>query len=226
MIQSRFDYQTLNRVSDSGTRRYQTPTGNLPSVTTILSATKSAESRQALAAWRTRLGEAQAQAVTTEAANRGTRMHRWLENYVTQGELGQPGSNPFSQQSWRMAQALVEGLLKPNLGTVWGSEVSLYYPELYAGTTDLVADWQGELSILDFKQTNRPKKTQYISDYFTQLAAYQLAHDCLYGTQIRQAVILMCDPNCEIQCWVIRDQELENWAQCWTQRVAQYFSIT
>ena len=169
LLIEKYNYTKLTRDESTGKRLYATPEGHkVPSVTTILDKTKPAESRIALANWRKAVGEKKAQEITTEAANRGTRMHKYLEDYVTQGFLSDPGSNPFSQQSHKMADCIIKQGFGP-VTEVWGNEVPLYFPELYAGTTDCVGVHNGEQSILDYKQTNKPKKLEYIEDYFTNL---------------------------------------------------------
>ena len=224
MITPRFPYQKLSRETLEGSRKYALPDGQrVSSVTTILEATKSEESKQALNNWRKRVGAQQAQQITTEAASRGTRMHKWLENYVCDDNMGEPGSNPYSQQSHKMASGIVEKFLTPNVTEIYGTEISLYYPGLYAGTTDCVANWQGEVSILDFKQTNKPKKTEWVTDYFLQLCAYALAHNEVYGTNISQGVILMCSQEYELQHWVIAGAEYEAYTQKWIQRVDDFY---
>ena len=224
MITPRFPYQKLSRETLEGSRKYALPDGQrVSSVTTILEATKSEESKQALNNWRKRVGAQQAQQITTEAASRGTRMHKWLENYVCDDNIGEPGSNPYSQQSHKMASGIVEKFLTPNVTEIYGTEISLYYPGLYAGTTDCVANWQGEVSILDFKQTNKPKKTEWVTDYFLQLCAYALAHNEVYGTNISQGVILMCSQEYELQHWVITGAEFEAYTQKWIQRVDDFY---
>ena len=224
MITPRFPYQKLSRETLEGSRKYALPDGQrVSSVTTILEATKSEESKQALNNWRKRVGAQQAQQITTEAASRGTRMHKWLENYVCDDNMGEPGSNPYSQQSHKMASGIVEKFLTPNVTEIYGTEISLYYPGLYAGTTDCVANWQGEVSILDFKQTNKPKKTEWVQDYFLQLCAYALAHNEVYGTNISQGVILMCSQEYELQHWVIAGAEFEAYTQKWIQRVDDFY---
>ena len=96
-LNTRFNYQPVPRVTIDGKRFYATPDGNkLPSVTTILDKTKSEEKKQILEQWRRRVGHDKAQQITTEAANRGTRMHTYLEDYVKNGEIKEPGSNPYS----------------------------------------------------------------------------------------------------------------------------------
>jgi genome maintenance exonuclease 1 len=227
MIINKFDYVKIDRTSIDGRRYYCTPDGNkVQSVTTILDATKPPEQKAALQAWKDRVGNHQAQQITTEAASRGSRMHKYLEDYVQTGVLREPGSNPYSAQSRQMAKLIIEQYLEPNAGEYYGSEVNLFYPELYAGTTDLVGTWAGELAIIDFKQTNRPKKESFIEDYFNQLAAYILAHDYLFETNIRTGVILMCSQNYELQHWVITGDKLDYYSKKWAERVAEFYQLT
>ena len=213
----------MSRVEIDGKRRYSTPDGEkLPSVTTILDATKSEESKKALMEWRKRVGNAQAQAITTEAAGRGTRMHKWLENYIKTGETGEPGSNPYSIQSHTMAHSIIsQGLVKCN--EYWGTEVPLYFPKVYAGTTDLCGVHDGSEAIMDHKQTNKPKKREWIDDYFVQLAAYANAHNELHGTNIRKGVIFMCDPNAMYQEFIIEGNEFDKYTDIWFKRVEKYY---
>lgn len=224
MINKKYNYTSITRESIEGKRHYCLPDNTkVPSVTTILDSTKSAEKKQALQNWRRSVGEARAQEITTEAASRGTRMHKWLENYVIDGAIKAPGSNPFSKQSHSMANVIITNGLK-NVNEYWGVEVPIYYSGLYAGTTDCIAVWNGNPAILDFKQTNKPKKREYIEDYFLQLAAYALAHNHTHGTDISTGVILMCSANNEYQEFVISADEFEMYTQIWLQRVETYYT--
>ena len=222
---NKYNYQPMERVTIDGKRRYATPDGEkLPSVTTVLDATKSEESKQALNNWRRRVGAQQAQAITTEAAGRGTRMHKWLENYVKTGETGDPGSNPYSIQSHTMAHSIIkQGLV--NCDEFWGTEVPLYFPKVYAGTTDLCGVHNGNEAIMDHKQTNKPKKREWIDDYFVQLAAYANAHNEVHGTKIRKGVIFMCDPNAIYQEFIIEGTEFDKYSDMWFTRLEKYYSM-
>ena len=223
MITERYSYEKISRKQVEGKRLYTTPNGDaVPSVTTILDKTKSEEKRQALRNWKKRVGEAKAQEIVTEAAGRGTRMHKWLEDYVVNSDMGKPGSNPFSQQSYKMADIIVnEGL--SNVDEYWGVEVPLYFPKIYAGTTDCIGLYEGSPAIIDFKQTNKPKKTEWVQDYFLQLAAYAEAHNEVHGTKINKGVILMCSAEFKFQKWVLEGKEFENNVQNWWNRVEQYY---
>ena len=204
-------------------RRYVTPDGEkLPSVTTILSATTPEEKKKALQEWRNRVGHQKAQEITTEAASRGTRMHKWIEDYIKTGNIGEPGSNPYSQQSHKMAQSIIhQGLSKCN--EFWGTEVPLYFPKVYAGTTDLVGVHDGSEAIMDHKQSNKLKKKEWIDDYFIQLAAYANAHNEVHGTNIRKGVIFMCTADNIYQEFIIEGVEFDDWTHRWFKRVEQYY---
>jgi genome maintenance exonuclease 1 len=230
----KFNYKSLSRETVDGRRLYATPDGNkLPSVTTILDKTKSEESKAALNNWRNRVGHANAQAITTEAANRGTRMHTYLEHFIKNGELKDRGSNPFSWSSHAMAGVVIDQGLT-NVSEFWGVEIPLYFPGLYAGTTDGCGIHLGDESILDYKQTNKPKKIEWIEDYFLQLTAYALAHNEVYGTNIRKGVILMCvKPEVddmgnvltkpEYQEFVLSNTDFDYWEQKWWKRLESYY---
>lgn len=220
---TKYKYVTINRETVDGVRKYATPDGErLPSVTTILDATKPEEKKRALWEWKKRVGESKAKEISAEASGRGTRMHKWLEDWVKTGVIGQPGSNPYSIQSHQMAQSIIaQGLSRCN--EFWGTEVALYYPQIYAGTTDLVGVHDGEPAIMDFKQSNKLKKREWIDDYFLQLAAYANAHDQVHGTTIRKGVIFMCTADNVYQEFIIEGQEFEDWTDRWFSRVEQYY---
>ena len=225
LLIKKYNYEKLSRDESSGKRLYATPQGHkVPSVTTVLDKTKPEESRIALANWRKAVGEKKAQEITTEAANRGTRMHKFLEDYVKGETMNESVTNPFAQQSQKMAKIVIEkGMC--NVSEVWGSEVPLYFPELYAGTTDCVGIHAGDESILDFKQTNKPKKLEYISDYFLQLTAYALAHNEVHKTNIRKGVILMCSKDFEYQEFILEPKDFDHWTEEWCKRVEQYYRL-
>lgn len=235
MYNPKFNYQVLTRQTVDGQRRYNTPDGKkLPSVTTILDATKPEERKRALNEWRNKVGVERAQQITTEAASRGTRMHTYLEHYIKNGAIKERGSNPYSWPSHAMADVVItEGLSK--VDEFWGVEVPLYFPEVYAGTTDCVGVHGGYPSILDFKQSNKPKKREWIEDYFLQLAAYAEAHNELHGTGIKKGVVLMCvkpdvdDNNYivrppEYQEFILEGSEFEKYRSMWWRRVEEYYT--
>ena len=229
MIISKYNYTPLERESVEGKRHYALPDGSrVPSVTTILEKTKPEEAKQKLQEWRNRVGHERAQQITTEAANRGTRMHTYLERYVKSDDIGELPTNPFAQPSWFMAaEVILKGLCHAD--EYWGSEVPLYYSGLYAGTTDLVGVWKGQPAIMDFKQSNKIKKREWIDDYFIQLAAYAAAHNETHGTDIKTGVILMCvkpatpDDNPVYQEFVLESKDFDYWQDQWMRRVELYY---
>jgi genome maintenance exonuclease 1 len=225
LLQERYTYTKLTRDESQGKRLYACPDGSkVPSVTTILDKTKPAESRLALANWKKAVGEVKAQEIVTEAASRGTRMHTYLENYIKGEPLKETVTNPYAQQSLDMAKIVVaQGF--PKIKEVWGSEVPLYFPELYAGTTDCVGIHDGDESILDFKQTNKPKKLEWIDDYFLQLTAYALAHNEIHGTNIRKGVILMCSKDYAYQEFILEPKDFDYWTNRWCDRVSEYYRL-
>lgn len=236
MIITRYDYAPMDRTTIDGKRHYCTPDGGkVPSVTTILDKTKSEESKQALQNWRKAIGEKKAQEITTEAANRGTRMHTYLEHYVKTDDMRPLPANIFAQPAWYMAaEVILKGLVHAD--EYWGSEVPVYYSGLYAGTTDLVGVWKGKPAIMDFKQSNKVKKIEWIGDYFVQLAAYAAAHNNTHGTDINTGVILMCvQPKMQpdgilstpqYQEFVIEGDEFEFWHNEWMKRVELYYQMS
>jgi genome maintenance exonuclease 1 len=236
MLTPKFNYTPLNRESVDGKRHYCLPDGSkVPSVTTILDRTKPQEAKEALQNWRKAVGEQRAQQITTEAANRGTRMHAYLEQYVLSDDMKPLPSNPYAHPSWFMAaEVILRGLT--NVDEFWGVEVPLYYSGLYAGTTDCIGVWKGKPAIMDFKQSNKVKKREYIGDYFLQLAAYAQAHDNMHGTEINDGVILMA-----VQPKLLEDQtystpeyleftvsgdEFEYWKDEWNKRVELYYLMS
>ena len=220
-LNSPYPYKEFKRKSVNGKRLYENPFGDpVPSVTTILDRTKPKEKREALANWKKRVGEAQAQKIVTEAANVGTIMHNILEYWVKNEEY----TGERILQAEMMAETVKKNV-EPHLQEVWGSEVNLCYPGLYAGTTDLVGVYKGKPTIMDFKQTNKPKKREWIDDYFMQGAAYGLAHNELYGTKIENIAIFMCSRDLQWQLFEVGAEEFKEWETKWAKRVEEFYNL-
>jgi genome maintenance exonuclease 1 len=220
LIVKRFDYTKLSRTSLDGKRVYQCPDGNaVASVTTILDSTKD---KTHLLEWRKRVGEETAKRITKEASGMGTRMHKYIENYINDGSWGTPGSNPYSQQAFKMAQVVHNNALK-DVNEIWGSEVGLYFPKIYAGTTDCVGQYKGNPCIIDFKQTNKPKKKEWVEDYFLQLVAYAEAHNEVYGTDIKEGHVFMCSRKLDYQQFDITPITYNHYKKEWWNRVEEYY---
>jgi hypothetical protein len=220
LIINKFPYKEINRKSIDGVRKYEAPGGAVPSVTTILSKTKDMSH---LIAWKKRVGEQKAQEIVTEASGVGTRMHKYLEDYIDTGEWPVPGSNPYAQQANQMATQIKINALS-DIDAIWGSEISLYMPSIYAGTADLVGSYKGNACIMDFKQTNKPKKKEWVEDYYLQLTAYALAHNTVYDTDIREGHVFMCSRDLEYQQFDLWPDEFNKWADKWWQRCEDYYS--
>ena len=215
-----FEYPKSVRELINDKRHYAIGDEKLPSVTTILSATQSQEKQDSLAKWKAKVGENEAERVKNVAGARGTKMHSILEGYID-GEnildLTETGG-----EAHRMANTIIDQGFK-DLDEIWGSEATLAYPGLYAGATDLVGIYQGRDSIIDFKQSNKPKKREWIEDYFLQLAAYATAHNWVYNTQIDQGVVLMCTKDNYFQKFEVQGQEFQKYMWEWLRRVDAYY---
>ena len=216
----KFDYPPSIRSLINDQRHYDVNNEKLPSVTTILQATQSEEKKAILAKWKQKVGEIKADQIRDTAAARGTIMHRIIEGYIT-GE-GHADLSDMGQAAGIMAQTIFKEGLKGSMEEVWGSEITLYYPGLYAGATDLVGIYEGRESIIDFKQSNKIKKREWIDDYFTQLAAYAMAHNHVYDTKIQSGVILMCTKDNYFQKFVVKDKEFQQYMWKWVSKVDQF----
>lgn len=220
LIVKKYDYRLLKRVEVDGKRRYDWGGDKpVPSVTTILSATKD---QTHLIEWRRRVGEEKAKEITTEAAGVGTRMHKYLEDYIATGEWPTPGSNPYAQKAHAMATRIKVHALD-DVNEIWGSEVALYMPQLYAGTTDLVGMYKGNPCIMDFKQSNKVKKKEWIEDYYLQMTAYALAHNEVHGTDIREGHVFMCTRDEQYLQFDLWPDEFDDWSKKWWDRVYNYY---
>ena len=217
----RFTYPTSSRSLISGSRHYDIGQEKLPSVTTILAATQSEEKRQSLQRWKDRVGLDAADQIKNEAANRGTAMHAYLEDHLSGKQ--RIDLTPIGQEARTMAQMIVDQGLK-DLNEIWGSEVTVHYPGLYAGATDVAGIYNSAESIIDFKQSNKPKRREWISDYFTQLGAYAMAHNHVYGTKINQGVILMCTKDNLFQKFIVDGQEFVRFQHDFLRKMDQYYA--
>jgi len=194
-----------------------------PSVTTILSATKSEEEKAALANWISRVGVKESNKIKTEASSRGTSMHTYIEEFL-RGRINESFFES-NEQYKNMAKEIIEKGINGKLEEIYGMEETLYYPEQYAGTADLIGVYQGKNVIIDFKQANKPKKTDYIQDYFLQLGAYTLAHDVVHGTKMKAGIILLCTKDILFQEFKIEGAELEMYQNLFLGRVKKFYEL-
>ena len=215
-----YKYPTSTRSLIEGNRHYDVSNEILPSVTTILQATQSDEKKASLAKWRQKVGENEAEKIRDEAARRGTAMHEFLEMHLRGDKLLDLSDEGLAARN--MARIIIEQGLK-DIDEIWGSEVTLFYPGLYAGQTDLCGIYSGRESIIDFKQTNKPKRTEWIEDYFLQLAGYAMAHDVIYKTCVDQGVILMCSKDGFFQKFISTGKEFTRFKHKFLEKTGQFY---
>jgi len=211
------DYMQRVTNSNTGKRYYATKTGNLSSVTTILDATAD---KSGLDAWRKRVGDVEAERIRKEATNLGSLMHTHLEHHIMNIERPK-GSNLIRRMAKEMSDVIIECGLK-NLDEVWGMEEGLYFPSLYAGTTDLIGVYREKPAILDYKSAKKLKSEDMIEDYFCQLSAYAVAHNETFGTNITSAVILMVDRSLKFKEFAISGNTFNKFADKWLFRVEEF----
>ena len=203
---NKFTYPKSSRSIEDGFRKYLFGEEKLPSVTSVLNATKSEEDKISLELWKKRVGYAQANKIKNEASSRGTSLHSYLEDFL-RGRINESFFES-NEQYKNMAKEIIDKGINGKLEEIYGMETTLHYPEKYAGTADLLGIYQGQETIIDFKQANKPKKTDYIQDYFLQLGAYTLAHNVVYDTNITLGVILLCTVDNLFQDFKIEGSEL------------------
>lgn len=216
-IRRKYVYQSMRRLDSDLGRVYSIDNHVLPSVTSILSDTKD---KTELNAWAARVGQEEANRIKQDAATVGTHMHSVVERLLLNRDLSVPRSW-LAVRGYAMGYRLIEHFF-PRMQEVWGSEVPLYYPGKYAGTCDCVGVFDNNPSIIDFKQTNKPKQRKWIDDYFLQLAAYALAHDKIHGSKIDHGVIMMISQGMEIQEFVTCGREFDEYKDRWLHRVEAY----
>ena len=215
-----YRYPKTQREKIEGKRHYVFDKEKLPSVTTILDQTQSAEKRESLKAWTERVGEEAAEKIKSESAARGTAMHKILEMYIL--EQGYLDETNVGKQAHNMALQVIQSGLS-NVTEFYGTECTLYYPGLYAGQTDLVGVHKGEDAIIDFKQTNKPKRREWIDDYFMQLSAYAMAHNILFNTSINKGVVMMCSKDNYYQEFIVEGEEFQKCKFNFLRRVDEYY---
>ena len=215
-----YEYPKTLRSSVDGVRKYSIGQEKLPSVTTIISGTQDSSKTASLTKWKLKVGEVEAERIKNTAALRGTAMHTYLEHYVKGGNV--LDLTDLGREASSMGDTIIEKGL-PDMDEVWGVETTLFYPGLYAGQTDMCGVYQGRESIIDFKQSNKPKRAEWIDDYKLQLAAYATAHDQVYGTSIEQGVVLMCTPDNFFQRFIVNGSEFREWKWKWLQKVSDYY---
>ena len=215
----KYTYVDATRHEEHGSRLYDVNGTRLPSVTTILGRTKD---QKFLKEWKAKVGEREAERIKNLSSSRGTAMHKFLEHYITGS--GYDDLTELGQKAKTMAEKVIEVGLTP-VEEYYGSEVTLYYPGLYAGSTDLVCIHNGKDTVVDFKQSNTPKRQDWIEDYFMQIAAYCMAHDYVHNSQIKQGVIMICTPDLYYQEFKVEGAELRSWKHKFLKRLDMYYEL-
>ena len=213
----KYNYVKASRSTEHGTRHYNVDGTKLPSVTAILDKTKD---KSFLDRWRARVGDEEAERIKNHSSKRGTSMHKFIEKHIT--GAGYDDLTTIGQEARPMAQKIIDVGLTP-ISEYYGSEISLYYPGLFAGSTDLVCIHNGKETIVDFKQSNRPKREDWIQDYFLQIGAYAMAHDYVHGSNIEQGVIMICTPDLYYQEFKFDGEMMRKYRHQFLQRLSQFY---
>ncbi len=216
---NKYNYIQGTQITDQGSRVYEIDGMRSPSVTTILAKTKNQEY---LTAWKNKVGHEKAEEIKNHSSQRGTAMHKFLEKHIL-GE-GYDDFTSIGKEAKPMAQKIIDTGLTP-VTEYFGSEVTVHYTGLYAGSTDLVCMHNDMETIVDFKQANRPKKPEWIEDYYLQVAAYAMAHDEMYGSSIRQGILLVCTPDLYLQEFRFQDHDMRKWRHAFLKRLDQYYEM-
>ena len=222
-LNTKFNYPKSIRAYYNGQRLYDIGNEKLPSVTTILSATESEEKKASLERWKNRVGRKEADLISRQSLSRGSAMHDFLEKFIlNQLNLDLLVDNSLEKQ---MADQIIENGLRNDLSEVYGVEATLYYPGKYAGAADLLGVYMGKETILDFKTGNKPRRDEWNDEYYLQLGAYSLAHDKVYGTNIKQGVILLCTKDLMFQRFIVDSERLKDCQKRFLKKVEQYYSM-
>ena len=216
---NKYTYVQASSTTAHGARTYDVHGVRLPSVTTILAKTKN---QSYINRWKNRVGHEEAERVKNLSSKRGTAMHKFIEKYIQ--ESGYEDLTPIGVEAKPMAEKIIEIGFTP-ITEYYGSEVTIHYPGLYAGSTDLVCMHNDLETIVDYKQANSPKKRDWIEDYYMQIAAYAMAHDYVYKSNIRQGIIMMCTPDRYYQEFKFQDAELRKWKHKFLKRLDEYHEI-
>ena len=221
LLTKKIEYKKLERVTTAEGRKYIGDDNiPVPSVTTVLDKTSD---KSALIAWRKRVGDQEANRVSKESAGLGTKVHNALEQYILGEDYEIKGNNFVSILARDMTNLMInEGFT--GVDEVWGTEIGLIAPGLYAGTSDCIGMHGGQEAIIDFKTSKKIKPAKWVQDYFLQCCAYAMAHNEMYGTNIRKGVILMVSRDVELKEYIIEGEEFDKYCGLWTQRLEEYYS--
>ena len=218
-LTEKYNYIRSPSNTTHGSRTYEVGGLHLPSVTTVLAKTKD---QTYLTRWRKKVGQEEAERIFNLASKRGTAMHKFLENHIK--GTGYDDLTEIGIEAKAMANKIIQDALPP-ITEYYGSEITVHYTGLYAGSTDLVCLHNDMETIVDFKQSNKPKKQEWVEDYCLQIAAYAMAHDYIYGSNIRQGVIMVCTPDLYLQEFRFQDAEMREWRHKFLARLDAYYEL-
>ena len=203
----------MNAVTTDTGRKYKTPEGvNLPSITTVLSIL----SRESIAKWRARVGAAEANRISHRASTRGTSVHEIIEKYVNNDPNFKDGYTPDIIASFLD----LKPILDERLTKVYAQEAPLYSNHLgVAGRVDCVGIFDGKPSIIDYKTSMKPKRKDWIKNYFMQEAAYAIMWEERTGQPIVQLVTVISVDNAPPQVFV---EHRDNWVRPLRETIEKY----
>ena len=199
------DFEIPERVEKAGKRYYVTPDGNsYPSITSILAQ----QENLGLEAWKAKVGEKEAKRISQESARIGTAVHQMAEFYLSNYAVRLDKEEKKIMDTFNRLRFLLG-----NINNIVGLEVPLFSDLLrVAGTCDCIADYNNRLSIIDFKTSRKPKKEEWIDDYFMQTFAYKLMFEEMTGVEIQQIVILVaCTESFDVQVFKKPAKDADEW---------------
>jgi len=184
-----------DKTAPDGSRKYFTESGAAyPSVTTVLGY----QTRDSIMQWRKRVGEEEANKISRQASTRGTKIHLLCENYIDNEEVDISKLSMLDLAMWNSFKPVLS-----RIDNIHAQEIALYSDHLrLAGRVDCIAEFDGKLSIIDFKTSRKPKKKEWIDNYFAQAAAYSIMYEERTGTPINRSVILIAVEDEEPQVFI------------------------
>ena len=220
LIKEAYSYPDLKRVKNDLGRFYIDSKGKeVPSVTTILSSTSD---KSGIDEWKRRVGHEEATRIINESTTIGSNVHNALENYLNGDDWKiQDDETYVSKISISILNCFIENLIT-DISEIWGLEVGVILDGLYAGTADCVGIYNDKESLIDFKTAKKIKPKEWIEDYFLQCSAYANAHNVMFGTDIKQIVILMADRNQEFKKFVVNGREFDHYTNKWKQKLINF----
>ena len=219
----KYNYLKSTRSLINGTRYYSVENTKLPSVSEILEKTKPEEEKEALKAWKAKIGEKESTRISKESLSRGSKMHKIIENFLLNRLNGELLVKDDLAQ--KMANEIIDNGIKEKFTEIYGAEATLFFPKLYAGTCDAVGFYEGSEAILDFKNSRSPKKIEWIYTYLLQLAGYVKAHNKVHNSHITKGVILMCSTDLTFQKFEVEGNKFLEIQDDFMKRVDLFYKL-